>query len=137
MTARKLTGEEIDAILRDRRARAEAAMRGRAHRALPLDLVEARKQADLVAQADQRAAATIQKRFPNCNGSCEAGRSQCNCPTAGASACSDLLADPPKRTPPPVPWRELAGGLLVLLFAVSCVHVIATATKPAEKVAKR
>lgn len=125
MTARRLSERELDAILRDRRARAEAAMRGRAHRALPLAQVE-------------RLAQSERKAWPahSCTSACHTAICDCG-PIAGASACSEFLADPPRPKPPAYPWRDLGAGLLVLLFAVSCVHVIATATQPVQKVAKR
>lgn len=110
----RLNSAEFAELQRRRQASAEAAARGRAHRALPLAEVEAR-------QRLQR------KPWP-----AEPERFQ-----EAASAVSELLADPPRQAPPAYPWRALGAGLLVLMFTLSCVHVIATATKPQQQVAKR
>ena len=126
MSARsRLNSEEFAELQHRRQASAEAVARGRAHRALPLSVVEAKSQA-------------ARKPWPAsaCTNGCHT--SVCDCgPREGASASSEFLADPPRRQPPSVPWRELGAGLLVLLFAISCVHVIATAAKPAAQVGKR
>lgn len=125
MTARRLSEQEIEAILRQRRASAEAAAKGRAHRALPLAEVERRAQAARTAWP-----------MRSCSTSCHT--SVCDCePREGASASSEFLADPPKPQPPAVPWRQLIAGLMVLLFTALCAHVIATAAKPVQQVAKR
>lgn len=106
MSARtRLSPGEFAELQRRRQASAEAATRGRAHRALPLDEVEAR-------QRLQR------KPWP---------AEPEHTPTEAASAVSELLADPPRPAPPAYPWRALGAGLLVLMVTVSAVHVIAGA----------
>ena len=87
MTARKLTEYELDAILAARRASARKAMQGRAHRALPLDQVEAKARAE-------------RKPWAGCSGTCSQGRSACNCPTTGASAVSGIDDEPPYNVRP-------------------------------------
>ncbi len=93
------------------------------HRALPLSVAEARARAsrkswgpsDDVARADAIAAAVIAQRFPACNGACEAGRSHCQCPTQGASACSEFLEDDRRDDP-----TGLDVALCVVGFITSC-----------------
>ncbi|HEY0955786.1 MAG TPA: hypothetical protein VGE36_13560 [Roseateles sp.] len=77
-----------------------------AHRALPLDEVEARARA---------------ARTPWPNGTPPHSK----CPAEASSAVSEFLADPPRPLPPPYPWRDLGAGLLVLLVFVGAAHVIA------------
>lgn len=127
MTARaRITPAEFDALQRRRQASAEAAAKGRAHRALPLDVVEARERAK-------------RKPWPNVCPQCNTGTHEaCDCmPPEAASACSQFLADPPRRKPPAVPWRDLGAGLLVLLLTISAVHVVVRAFPPSSQVAAR
>lgn len=127
----KITGPELDAIIDARRAEALAGLgccggcaQARAHRALPLSEVDAQAQARRMP-------------WPGCSQNCNQGRA-CSCtPAEAGSAVSEFLADPPKPRPPAVPWRELGAGLLVLLFTLSCLHVIVSATQPATGVTAR
>jgi len=125
-TRTRLTPSEFAALQRRRQESAEAAARGCAHRALSLDVVEARERAKRMP-------------WPNLCPTCNTGMAgECDCmPTEAGSAVSELLADPPRPKPPAYPWRQLAAGALVLLVALSAVHVIATALKPATQVAAR
>lgn len=126
MTARtRLNSAEFAELQRRRQASAEAAARGRAHRALPLAEVEAR-------QRVQR------KPWPNLCPTCNVGcHGECDCAPAPGCDAPEFLADPPRPAPPAYPWRALGAGLLVLMLTLACVHVIATATKPQQQVAKR
>lgn len=127
MSARMaITQQERQALLRRRIASAEAAKQGRAHRALPLDEVEARQRAKC-------------RPWPNVCPRCNAGTAtDCDCmPCEAASAVSDLLRDPPRPAPPPYPWRRLGAGALVLLVTLAAVHVATRVFPPAVTVAAR
>lgn len=131
MSARtRLTPSEFADIQRRRRESAEAAMRGRAHRALPLDEVERRAQA-------------ARKAWPM---SCNTGTpGECDCmPMAGASAVSGIEHEAPysqramrKPAPPTYPWRQLFAGFAVTLAVIACVSVIAAFAPPPSVVATR
>jgi hypothetical protein len=116
MNARtRLSPSEFAELQRRRQASAEAAARGRAHRALPLDVVEARERAKRMPWPAQPEAM----------------------PTEAASAVSELLRDPSPPPPPPYPWRDLAVGAVVTLIAVSAAHVISRLFVAAIEVAAR
>lgn len=116
MSARtRLTPSEFADLQRRRRESAEAAMRGRAHRALPLDEVERRAQA-------------ARKPWP----------------AASASSESGIEAEEPysqralrKPEPPPYRWRQLFAGFAVTLAVIACVSVIAAFAPPPSVVAAR
>ena len=113
MNARRLSGDEIDAILRQRRAEAKASY---VHRALPLDVVEAKARAARVA-------------WPQVCNACNVGiHGNCDCLTDGASE-SGIEAEPAyrpiKRIPPRVrtyTWPAL--------FAFATFALIVWAGKP-------
>lgn len=129
MVARRVSTPELDAILRNRAASAEAAKRGRAHRALPLDEVERSEREKRVAWTDQRAAAILHQRFPHCTGSCEQGRSQCDCPTAGASCVSNIEDEAPYNLRPSLIRRQSLAERVLLsrppTYTVAAVMALA------------
>lgn len=97
-----------------------------AHRALPLDVVEARQRAARVSWG---------MTCPTCN---TGTPGNCDCmPREAGSAVSELLRDPVPPMPPAYPWREFGAGLLVILVALAGVHVIATIYEAATVVAQR
>lgn len=134
MTARlRLTPGEFADLQRRRRESAEAAARGRAHRALPLDEVERRAQA-------------ARKPWPMTCNACNTGTpGECDCmPSAGASAVSGIEHEAAysqrtlrKPAPPPYPWRQLFAGFAVTLAVIACVSVIAAFAPPPSVVAAR
>lgn len=121
---KRLSASEVDAILAQRRASAQAAMKGRSHRALPLDVAERLAREKRVAWADTQTAATLANRFPHCSGACEQGRSLCNCPTAGASAVSGIEDEPPYNTRPkrykPTPFHPTYTVAAIMALAIVC-----------------
>lgn len=129
MSARtRLNSKELAELQRRRQASAEAAARGRAHRALPLSVVEAKALADRKPWPAPKNPRPFDG-YPDFQ------------PGEAVSGIEEEqaynLRPQRRKEPPSMPWRELFAGLLVLLFTLSCVHVIATATKPATQVAKR
>lgn len=119
MTARRLSERELDAIVRQRAAT------GRGHRALPLDVVEAKARAARVA-------------WPNVCGSCNAGtHGDCDCMPAPGSDAPEFLADPPRPAPPAYPWRALGAGLLVVFAALGGAHAFGAFNAAPSQVAAR
>lgn len=121
MTAHRLSEDEIDVILAQRRKQAKAKAAGRSHRALPLDEVERRARA-------------ARQPWPACSGTCSQGCEPCSCPTAGASSVSGIEHEAPynqSRARPRMGRLSLAERVLlsrrptytwaaVVLFAVLC-----------------
>lgn len=60
----------------------------------------------------------------------------CNtCP--GELEPAEALQRDPVRLPPPVPWRQLGAGLLVVLLAVAGAHVASVVWPSSQQVASR
>lgn len=127
MSARvEITTPERQALLIRRRASAEAATKGRAHRALPLDEVEARERA---------------KRMPWPAHSCSTAShtALCDCtpaPSPGFDA-PEFLADPPRPQPPAYPWRAFAAWFLIVFICLIGAHALGAFQQPQSQVAAR
>lgn len=127
MNARaRITPAEFADLQRRRQASAEAAKRGRAHRALPLDEVEARERAK-------------RNPWPNVCPSCNTGTyGECDCmPPEAASACSQFLAEPPKPKPPAYPWRAFGAWFLIVFTILGGAHALGAFQKAPAQVAAR
>lgn len=110
----RITPREFEAIQRRRRESAEAAARGRSHRALPLDEVE-------------RRARIARKPWPEASASSESG-------IEGEEPYNQRPIPP---APPAYPWRKLLAGFAMALACVGAAGVIVAYAPPAPVVATR
>lgn len=126
MSARtRLTPAEFAALQRRRQASAEAAAKGRAHRALPLDEVERRAQA-------------ARKPWPMTCSACNTGTpGECDCMPVRGFDAPEFLADPPKPRPPAYPWRAFGAWFLIVFALLGGAHAVGVLRVPASQVAQR
>lgn len=102
-----------------------------AHRALPLDVVEARQRAARVSWG---------MTCPACN---TGTPGNCDCmPAEAASSESGIEAEapyvPPRRpAPPPYPWRGLGAMFLTMFAVLGAAHALGAFNAPAAQVAAK